>query len=280
MVMQSIGLVDEIEIERGEDGLITLDCDVPELSTGRDNLIIRSAHLLREKFGFDGLGARLGLKKSIPIGAGLAGGSSNAAAALVGLNELWGLGASMADLETLCSELGSDVPFCLDGGTQLCFGRGELLEPQPKRSLSLAIVLVKNPSVSVSTPWAYGRFKEIEHDRYLTEETDFEFRRQLLRSSEWLSPLGLKPPFPLRNDLQNLVSESNSSVKESLRLLREMPKNLGVAMSGSGPSCFALFPSLEMAESELLKNKDRLEAAGLMSWCCSLRDEGVRIETD
>ncbi len=280
MVMQSVDLEDQIKMMGNRDGLITLRCDNPELSTASDNLIIRSAYLLRDKAGLNELGAEINLKKSIPIGAGLAGGSSDAAATLVGLNQLWGLDLPIEELEVLAAELGSDVPFCLEGGTQLCFGRGEVLEKKPRSNSSLAILLVKNPSVSVSTPWAYSRFKEMEFGRYLTEEVEFEERRKLLRNQGWLNPFGGNQLPPLKNDLQEVVTETTPSVKEALGLLRCMPENLGVAMSGSGPSCFALFSDLTKAKSVYFQNRQRFKDAGLMSWCCSLRAEGVKIERD
>ena len=94
------------------------------------------------------------------IGAGLAGGSSNAAATLVGLNKLWGLDFSDIELEQFASQLGSDVPFCIAGGSQFCFGRGECLEPFEPSKNAMGVVLVKDPLVSVSTPWAYELCKE------------------------------------------------------------------------------------------------------------------------
>ncbi|WP_320674452.1 4-(cytidine 5'-diphospho)-2-C-methyl-D-erythritol kinase [Prochlorococcus sp. MIT 1341] len=278
MVMQSIDLVDQLEIKENRNGLITLQCDVPELSTSNDNLIIRSGYLLRDKTGLTELGAEIHLKKAIPIGAGLAGGSTDAAAALIGLNQFWGTGLSLDQLEVLASELGSDVPFCLAGGTQLCFGRGEVLEPQLVEEMSLAILLVKDPSVSVSTPWAYGKFRETEFKRYLTNELDFESRRKSLRRADWLNPLGGKIAPPLHNDLNKVVEENTPSVKEALSLLREIPQNLGAAMSGSGPSCFALFSDLTKAQAGYSQYRDRLEKAGFQSWCCALSQQGVKIE--
>ena len=130
------------------------------------------------------------LRKRIPIGAGLAGGSSDGAAALVGLNQLWGLGFSSEALHGFAAELGSDLPFCLEGGTRLCFGRGEVLEAAGLPGLPpLAVLLIKDPSASVSTPWAYGRCRELRGDFYLDDETDFEQRRQALRQGPLLAAL-------------------------------------------------------------------------------------------
>lgn len=171
MVMQTIDLADQLTCHNTSDGLIHLSCDVDGLSTGNDNLIVRAAELLRSRSGFNELGATIHLTKRIPIGAGLAGGSSDGAAALVALNTLWGLGHSRQSLESLAAELGSDMPFCIAGGTQLCFGRGEVLEACTSSVAPMGVVLVKDPSVSVSTPWAYGECKRQRGDSYLKGES-------------------------------------------------------------------------------------------------------------
>ena len=116
MVMQSIDLSDELCCENTADGTLSLSCDVPDLSCGDDNLILRAARLLRERSGFNELGAQIHLSKRIPIGAGLAGGSSDGAAALVALNHLWGLGFEVSQIERLAADLGSDMPFCVSEG--------------------------------------------------------------------------------------------------------------------------------------------------------------------
>ena len=107
MVMQSIELADRLSFQNTADAQLSLTCDDASLSVGDDNLILRAAQLLRDRSGFSELGASIHLEKRIPIGAGLAGGSSDGAAALVGLNALWGLGHSPADLERMAAELGS-----------------------------------------------------------------------------------------------------------------------------------------------------------------------------
>ncbi len=202
MVMQSIDLADRLSFQNTADAQLSLTCDDASLSVGDDNLILRAAQLLRDRSGFSELGASIHLEKRIPIGAGLAGGSSDGAAALVGLNALWGLGHSPADLERMAADLGSDMPFCVAGGCQLCFGRGEQLEAVPPTPQPLAVLLVKDPTVSVSTPWAYKRCRELNQSRYLADEAAFEQRRQALRSVDWLQPLRSELPPPLRNDLQ------------------------------------------------------------------------------
>jgi len=279
MVMQSIDLADQLDCENSADGRLTLSCDQPGLSCGDDNLILRAARLLRERSGFAELGARMHLQKRIPIGAGLAGGSSDGAAALVALNTLWGLGQSVAQLEALAADLGSDMPFCVAGGTQLCFGRGERLEALPAVTAPMGVLLVKDPSISVSTPWAYGECKRQRFNQYLEGESAFEQRRQVLRSSAWLRPLRAQLPPPLRNDLQEVVAPLNSSVQQALKLLEPLSGQIGVAMSGSGPSCFALFPDRDASEQARQRSDQLFQAEGLQSWSCSLLPHGVRLAT-
>ena len=277
MVMQSIDLADELLCDNTADGQIHLRCDVEGLSTGGDNLITRAAELLRSRSGFNELGASIQLKKKIPIGAGLAGGSSDGAAALVALNILWGLGHSPADLEVMAAELGSDMPFCIRGGTQLCFGRGERLEPCPPSDQAMGIVLVKDPRVSVSTPWAYGECRSRRGSSYLEGEVAFAERRQVLREADWLNPLRPDTPPPLRNDLQTVVAPQKASVRTALALLEALPGQLRVAMSGSGPSCFALFANRAQADQALEGHRNSFEQAGLACWSCSMQPGGVKL---
>ena len=277
MVMQSIDLADCLQFTNTADAQITLSCDDPSLSTGADNLVLKAAELLRARSGFSELGVSMHLEKRIPIGAGLAGGSSDGAAALVGLNALWGLGHPLAALESMATELGSDMPFCVAGGTQLCFGRGEVLEPVAPTTEGLAVLLVKDPLVSVSTPWAYQRCKQISGTNYLQGEMAFEQRRQALREAPWLQPLRAGCPPPLRNDLQVVVAPETKAVQASIQLLQELPNALAVAMSGSGPSCFALFRDQDHCDQAAADLAPKLKTAGLSAWACSLRSDGVRI---
>ena len=276
MVMQSIDLADELRCENTADGAITLSCDQPGLSCGDDNLIIRAAQLLRARSGFAELGVRMHLSKRIPIGAGLAGGSSDGAAALVALNRLWGLGQSQAQLEALAADLGSDIPFCVAGGTQLCFGRGERLESLPPISHPLGVLLVKNPEVSVSTPWAYGECRKVRSDHYLDGEEAFEQRRQVLRAADWLHPC--RPALHRRcATIYRRWWPCRRHPSESAGILDPLPGRLRVAMSGSGPSCFALFSDQASAEQARQQVEAALAAEGLKAWSCSLLPHGVKL---
>ena len=279
MVMQSIDLADSLRMRPTADGQISLQCDRADLPTDSSNLVVKAAEMLRARSGFAELGAQIVLEKRIPIGAGLAGGSSNGAAALLGLNELWGLGFKSHQLHSMAAELGSDMPFCLDGGTQLCFGRGEQLEALPVNSSQPpALLLIKHPEVSVSTPWAYGRCKELRGDFYLEAEADFEQRRQALRQAPLLGAIAGNGSWPpLRNDLQAVVEPEVETVRQGLALLRQSEQPLAVAMSGSGPSLFALFPGVDQARSAHADLAERFERDGFESWCCGFSDRGVSL---
>jgi 4-diphosphocytidyl-2-C-methyl-D-erythritol kinase len=279
MVMQSIDLADRLHLRRREDGRIELSADHAGLPLDQDNLIVQAAEALRRHAGRGELGADIRLEKRIPIGAGLAGGSSDAAAALVGLEALWGLGLPRQDLHELAAGLGSDVPFCLEGGTVLCFGRGERLEPLSRRSLPpLAVLLVKHPQLSVSTPWAYRLCRERRGEHYLRDEEAFERRRRALRNSPLVGALqGRAPLPPIRNDLEAVVSEEVPGIATGMELLRRCGEALAVAMSGSGPSLFALFPDPAAAQRARDDLAAELDQAGFESWCCRFLPHGASL---
>ena len=274
MVMQTLDLADELTVDSAPAGQVSLRCSDPQLPVDGSNLIVKAAELLRRHYGRPELSAQLSLSKHIPIGAGLAGGSSDGATALLLLNRYWDLQLSAAELQALAAQLGSDVAFCLQGGTQLCFGRGERLEPI-QRVAQPAVLLIKNPNVSVSTPWAYGLCKERLGSSYLESEVEFEQRRQALRQSPllgWLQGEQLQLQ-PLRNDLQQVVAPENDSVQKGLALLASAGEPLQVAMSGSGPSLFALYrdqPAAAAAQSALAP---ALAENGFEYWICQFTAE-------
>jgi 4-diphosphocytidyl-2C-methyl-D-erythritol kinase len=181
MIMQNIDLSDYLEFEINNEGLIKLESDCNDLSLSDDNLIVKSANLLRKKSNID-YGANIFLRKNIPIGAGLAGGSSNAAATLIGLNKLWDLNLNQETLCSLASTLGSDIPFFINGGIQLCFGRGEILEKLDS-NFDYGVILLKNPNVSVSTAETYKKYSNRFCDRYLTNREMIENIRKDLRDN-------------------------------------------------------------------------------------------------
>lgn len=159
-VFEALDVHDEVIVRRSDSLSLRMQGEgagaLPEDST---NLALRAATALRERFGAPDLGAEMTVRKAIPVAGGMAGGSADAAGALVALNALWGLGLSGADLMGLGSELGSDVPFCIMGGIAHGTGRGEILTPvHPGRGH--AWVLLTNP-VGLSTPAVFREFDRI-----------------------------------------------------------------------------------------------------------------------
>ena len=273
MIMQNIDLSDYLEFEINKDGLIKLESDCNYLSLSSDNLIVKSANLLRKKLNID-LGANIFLRKNIPIGAGLAGGSSNAAATLIGLNKLWDLNL---DKETLCllsSTLGSDIPFFINGGIQLCFGRGEILEKLDS-NLKYGVILLKNPNVLVSTAETYKKYSNRFCDQYLTNRELIENIRKNLRDNG-LNNLNFdNQHLIIKNDLQLVVENDNDSVKQALYLLSKLENSLTFSMSGSVPTCFALFKDVETAKKELTANYKLFKDNGYDSWVCTFLKKGI-----
>ena len=239
MVMQSINLSDQLKMINSSDHNINLKSNNNEISNGEDNLIIKAAKLLRNKVRNNELGVDIVLEKNIPIGAGLAGGSTDAAATLVGLNKLWKLNLKTEELEDLSKEIGSDIPFCISGGRQICFGRGEILEKLKYNRFDLGLILVKDPSIQVSTPVAYKKYKEQNGHTYLQHDEDFEIKRNLVRSIKWSDQSLFNNRKVIQNDLQKSVCPMAPEVDKSLKILLGLPGARLVSMSGSGPSCFA-----------------------------------------
>ena len=156
MIMQTIDLCDQIVLERADE--ISLTCNLPELPCDERNLAVRAAHAFFERTGLPG-GVRMTLDKNIPHGAGMGGGSADAAAVLKGLNELCGTDLSQQELCEIGLRLGADVPFCIVGGTQLAEGVGERLTPLPP--LPDCFLLVAKPEQGVSTPEAYCAYDRL-----------------------------------------------------------------------------------------------------------------------
>ncbi len=151
MVMQTLDLADELAVDPAPAGQLSLRSSDPQLPVDGSNLIVKAAEALRRHCRRPELSAQLSLTKRIPIGAGLAGGSSDGATALLLLNRYWDLQLSAGELHNLAAQLGSDVAFCLQGGTQLCFGRGEWLQTIAAVAKP-AVLLIKSRNGSVSTP--------------------------------------------------------------------------------------------------------------------------------
>lgn len=234
MIMQALSLFDTVGFHKRKTG-ISLQCNDPGLPCDSRNLAFRAAELLQQECGVD-QGVHIELFKRIPMSAGLAGGSSDAAAVLRGLNQLWQLKLSNLELEQLAARLGSDVPFCLWGGTVQATGRGEILQPLPDYA-GLGVVLA-HPPIQVSTAWVYGQFRQNQKAdtlhcaamRQALEQRDFPaVESKLFNALESVT----EPAYPRISVIKQAMTEAGAC---------------GVLMSGSGPTVFALTPDRLSAE--------------------------------
>jgi len=229
--MQHVSLYDDLLFYSSDTIEVVCDTDIPV----EDNLVYKAASLLQNYVSY-AKGIKIILRKNIPVSAGLGGGSSDAACAILGLNTLWGLGLTRRQLTAIGLEIGSDVPFFLNGPSAVVEGRGEKIT-HLNISLPMTLLLVK-PPVSVSTAWAYKNMKK------LTKRTiDIKLFCQALEGGDFAS-LGKM----LRNDLEKVVVKRYSivgTIKDSL-----LAKGAFIsAMSGSGPTVFGVFESKAKASS-------------------------------
>ena len=224
-LMVAVSLYDSLKFKEEASGEIRLDCDHPQLSTGPDNLVCRAADVLKARTGCR-RGARIRLRKRIPLAAGLAGGSTDAAATLDGLNRLWGLGLTKEELATLGGEIGSDVAFFFSTPAAWCTGRGEQVSPV-RLSRPLWFVLGCLP-LGLSTATVYGGVRVPE-----SPQSGQEIRRAVIEGN--VEEIGRR----LHNRLQEPAEKLCPAVRD-LRHRFESLRPAGVLMSGSGPSMFAL----------------------------------------
>ena len=274
MIMQNIDLSDYIEFENNQIGEIKLNSNSKDLSLNDDNLIIKAANHIKEISKDKELGANIFLKKNIPIGAGLAGGSSNAAATLVGLNKLWDLNLDYETILLLAAKLGSDVPFFVDGGCQFCFGRGEILEKYNSK-FDYGVILLKNPNISISTIDTYKKYSKEFCPKYFTETQKTNNIRNDLRINGFNDIKFSEQRIKVKNDLQVIVEKENDSVKKALYLLSNLQNCFSFSMSGSGPTCFALFKNINIATEVFEQNHKMFNNNGFEAWVCKLINSGI-----
>jgi 4-diphosphocytidyl-2-C-methyl-D-erythritol kinase len=248
-IVQSIDLCDVLnfELDKG----MHFDCDEPKLR--RNNLVTRAASLLKESTRCD-LGARIELRKRIPWGAGLGGGSSDAAATLLALNDLWGLKMPPSELTRLGFELGSDVPFFVHKGTALVEGKGERVQPLPPLPSTGFVLLVPPlPKVPDKTKQMYGRLR-------VADFTGGEFVETALLSLRQ----GKRPdPYAMFNVFENVAFDFFLGLDKYWRILEKAGARR-VYLAGSGPCLFASFSSKEEAAkvfSRLKKQKSECSLA-------------------
>lgn len=235
MVMQTISLFDTVSVEANfEDSGITVSSSLPYLPVGADNLAYKAADMFFSETGIKG-GVKIHLDKHIPVGAGLAGGSSNCAVVLKALNKLFDAGLSTRKLCQMGTELGADVPYCILGGTRLAEGIGEKLSPLPKMP-QCRILLVK-PAFSISTKSVYEKIDN--YSNYRRPDTDSVI--------EGLKENSLTK---ITAGMANVLEEVSLSDYPILSALKSELMELGAdaaQMSGSGPTVFGIFSDNQKA---------------------------------
>ena len=282
MILQSIELADQIDIQANSTQKINIHSNHPQVPLDATNLAYRAAQLMCEAFpdvyhNFGGVD--IVIKKNIPVAAGLAGGSTNAAAVLVGINMMWELGLTQPELQGLAAQLGSDIPFCVSGGTAIATGRGEKLDPLNDLD-NLWLVLAKYSNLSVSTAWAYQTYRQQYSSTYISEEKDIKSRTAKLHSGPLVSAIIHKQTQEigklLYNDLEKVVLPEYPQVAQ-LRSAFAQTDILGTMMSGSGPTVFALCESEEKALYSRHKVKEAINDPNLDFWVTRLSSGGIQV---
>jgi len=232
-----ISIYDKIDIEK-QNRWIDFSCDDPMLSTGDDNLVVRAAKLFFEQTKIKS-GVSIKLQKKIPHGAGLGGGSSDAAATLRALNQLFEAQLSRDELAKIGSEIGSDVPFFLFESAALCKGRGEIVEPT-KLKKKLSIVLLK-PDFGVASAWAYSRWKDAKGI------TGVSYEPQKLDGKT------------LVNDLEWPVFEKFIFLAQLKTWLLKQKEVAAALMSGSGSTVFAVLREKMKVDPLIMRARAELD---------------------
>lgn len=237
MIMQTVGLYDRIDLVCKDQPGITIETNLYYLPVNENNLVYKAANLLMQEFRIQ-QGIHVKLKKFIPVAAGMAGGSSDAAAVLFGVNKMFGLGLTMEELMERGVKIGADVPFCIMRGTALSEGIGEILTPLP--SMPQCQVLIAKPGINVSTKFVYdnleaGQLKPEQHP-------DIDGMIEAIKNQN-IPQIAAK----FGNVLETVTIREYPVIEELKDMMKEYGA-VGAMMSGSGPTVFGLFTSQRAAQ--------------------------------
>ena len=243
MVMQTVNIYDTLEFVKLQESKIVVKTDTMELPTDENNLIYKATKLLFEKCGVT-QGVEITLTKRIPIAAGMAGGSTDAAAALVGINKLFELNLSMDELKEIGVKIGADVPYCIEGGTALSEGIGEILTKL--HDAPDCFVVVAKPEISVSTKYVYENL----HANELKYHPDIDGMVEAIQKKD-LDGVCKR----MENVLETVTETKYPIISELKKMLKDAGAENSL-MSGSGPTVFAIFKEEETANKalEIVKN--------------------------
>ena len=234
MVMQTIQMYDQLEIKESKEPGIRLTTNLPFLPCNDGNLVYKAAKLLMDEFDIR-QGVDMNLTKFIPVAAGMAGGSSDAAAALVGINRMFQLGLTKRQLMERGVQIGADVPYCVMRGTALAEGIGEKLTSLP--GVPMCYVLIGKPGINVSTKFVYGNL----HLDEVTEHPDIDGMVEAIAEESLQGIL---------DRMENVLETVTVSAYPVIQTIKDRMKELGAInslMSGSGPTVFGIFVEKDMA---------------------------------
>ena len=248
MVMQMVDVYDDVTLTRLEGTEIVVRTDTAVLSNGKDNLAYMAAKMLMDEFGIV-QGLEITIRKRIPIAGGMAGGSSDCAATLTGVNQMFNLELSKEEFMERGVRLGADVPYCILGGTAIARGIGEILTPLP--TPPKCHVIIAKPPVSVSTAFVYGNIKPDE----IEKRPDIEAMVSAIKAQDLY-----KLAKSLYNVMEDITVPQYPVIQEIKTIMLENGA-LNSIMSGSGPTVFGLYDDIEKAEQtvKLLKAKGLTE---------------------
>lgn len=259
MVMQSVGIYDTVTVKKSDSKNIKITCDIPAIPVGENNIAYKAASAFFDYTKKENCGIEIDIIKKIPHAAGLAGGSADAAGVITALNSLFEANLSEKELIEIGSAVGSDVPFCILGGTMLAQYTGTVLSHLP--DLSEEFVIIVKPDQSVSTGAAYSAFDSAERVRHLDTREMLSAVCKKDRDS-YLSCIGnVFEQFidvPDRVVIKGIMRESNVAAS---------------CMSGSGPSVFGIFNNAFDAQNCIAEMKERFDNAHL----CSFVNKGCEI---
>ena len=246
MIMQTIELYDRIYIKKIDKPYVKLKSNLDWLPVDDRNLAYKAAEIIRKRYEID-KGVFIELNKSIPVAAGLAGGSSDCAAVLYGLNILFGLKISRRELAEMALELGSDVPYCLMRGTALAEGRGETftkLKPCPK-----AWIVLAKPPVGLSTSAVYKALDSVEIDYH----PDTDGMIKAIENSDI---------YEVASKLSNVLEKASIPMCPMVGQIKEqliLSGALGALMSGSGPTVYGVFDDVKKARTAVFRLKEEFK---------------------
>lgn len=236
MVMQTVGICDRLEFMKLKEDCIRVTTDREELGAAEHNLIYKAAKLMKETYGIRE-GVSVKLEKNIPIAAGMAGGSTDAAAAICGMDQLFGLGLTLEEKQRIGVKIGADVPYCLMGGTALSEGIGEVLTKLP--DVPEAFLVVAKPDIDVSTKFVYENL----HADSLTRHPDIDGMVESIKRGD------LKGITDRMENVLETVTVKHYPVIEEMKAFLKEHGAMNALMSGSGPTVFGVFERKETAQA-------------------------------